>query len=139
MVERERLEFQKTDKAFLNIETNKLYSVTELWSHVLSTHNVEAFGDVPMNHKWAQKTIETREDVRTKFRVVRDGERTKIHRLTFTATVRHRMSPMPLVEAVSYSGGDGPASVVARWVGGDERIAEITVILSKRANDADKK
>jgi len=125
--------FQKTDKAFLNVKTNEMLSLLEVWSFVLSTHNAEAFTGVPLNWEWIEKTIAVRNEIKSMFRIVLNGERGLLHKLIFTAKVRHRMSPMPLVEAVTYNGGDDAATVVARWKGQDmdSNVFEIGMILRR--------
>lgn len=127
--------FANTDKVFLNRQSGQALSMKELWHHVQHIQQADIFSDVPLDWQFVPKVVEARQDIKDQFQIVRDGYRGKIHKLTFTATVRHRWSPMPLVEAVTYSGDDTGRRVVARWTGGEGNAAEIVVILTKRQPD----
>jgi len=127
----DRFQYNSRAKVFLNIETNKLLSMDELWSDVLRNHYDEAFAGVAPNGQFVSKTIETRKEYRAKYRLIHNGTRNRIQTLIYTADVQHHYPEMRLTEAASYSGGDGPPSVVARWRGGKDNAVEIGLVMNK--------
>jgi len=126
-----RFKYDNKAKVFLNLETNTLLSMRDLWADVLHNHYAEAFSDVLPDWQFVSKTIETRHTYRAQFLMIHNGIRNRIQTLTYTADVRHRLAPMQLVDAVSYSGNDNPTSLVARWIGGKDNAVEIGVVMNK--------